>query len=255
MIKTLKGKVIAGTVAVTLVAGSGVAFGASDAGVKIRAWYDGQFNTASSNVNTSYGEQKNLGIGDFKGSVATLKSGAKESIEGNAGEQIENKSGNINDQKQTYIDAIAGEKAAIEGQIDSQFNTLFENAKKDFNKSANEEVLRAGAGVTFETTKIATDAYNNVRSELKKSSDNAVSELETAIKNAKDSLQSQLDSKQLETTEDIQAAINKKVEEITKTITKLTNSLVTLQNGIISKEAQRLENKALNEMESLVTGI
>lgn len=255
MIKTLKGKVIAGTVAVTLVAGSGVAFGASDAGVKIRAWYDGQFNIASSNVNTSYGEQKNLGIGDFKGSVAALKSGAKESIEGNAGEQIENKSGNINEQKKTYIDAIAGEKAKIEGQIDSQFNTLFENAKKDFNKAANGESLRAGFEVTAETTKIAAKAYDNVRDELKESSNNAVSELETAINNAKKELQDQLNSKQETTTKDIQAAIDKKILEITTTITNLTNSLVAVQNRIISNEAQRLENKAMNDMENLVNGI
>ena len=50
MLKTLKGKVIAGVAAVLIVAGGTAAFGASNAGAKLKAWYDGQFGIAKAAV-------------------------------------------------------------------------------------------------------------------------------------------------------------------------------------------------------------
>lgn len=255
MIKTVKGKVIAGTVAVTLFVGSGVAFGASDAGTKIKLWYEGQFNLASGNIGTNYSEQKKLGISDFKESVSTLKTGAQESINKNAGEQITTKSGNIDDQKKEHLLAIKNEKEIIEGQIDSEFNKLFKNAKSDFDKAANKELVLSGIDVTVYTGVTGKKAYDNVRSELKKSTNDAVSELDQAIKDAKDSLQKQLDSKELKTTTDIKSALNSKITEITNSINKISNGLVVIQNEIITNEAKRLENEAMKEMEKLVEGI
>ncbi len=40
MLKTIKGKVIAGTVSVVLLSSAGAAFASSNAGAKLQNWYD-----------------------------------------------------------------------------------------------------------------------------------------------------------------------------------------------------------------------
>ena len=64
IMKSVKGKVIAGTVAVTLFAGAGAAFGASDAGTKLGNWFTANNQLSKSEVSTnvnSYVDEKTTG--------------------------------------------------------------------------------------------------------------------------------------------------------------------------------------------------
>ncbi|WP_144510797.1 hypothetical protein [Bacillus sp. FJAT-22090] len=255
MIKTVKGKVIAGTVAVTLFAGSGVAFGASDAGIKIKAWYDVQFGKTSANVETNYQAYQKDKLDGFATEVKDLKENATKKIDEGAAKQIADKSKNINDQKNEHIDAIKGEKAKIEGYMDSQFKTLSDAAKNKINSAADEALNSAEAEMLKHTNTEGAEALAFVQKEIKASTASAVDELKKAIADAKLDLQIELESKSTATVNELKGVIDTKINILIKNINLTTTKLVAGHNRIIMGQAEGLEQIAKKEMKDLVDGI
>lgn len=80
-IKTVKGKVLAGTVAGSLVLGGGFTFANTDAGQALQNWYDSQFDSAVQNSKedaAAYGASLLPGLAqEYNG----IKSDAKKNID------------------------------------------------------------------------------------------------------------------------------------------------------------------------------
>lgn len=255
MIKTIKGKVIAGTVAVTLFAGAGVAFGASDAGTNLKAWYDGQFKQASADVGVQVATYAGSKVDGLTKEYNGLKTEATNSIN-KQGEFVTGVAqDNIDEKSREHIDAIKDQKKHIEGYLATQFdslstftNGLIEQAGKDALDYANRD-LTAHTGAAG---KVAIDKMNT---DVKATTAQAVKDLKETIDWAKTDLQAQLDKESDLTVEEIKGLIDAKIIELRKEVTIKRNALVKEQERIITMTAKGLQLAAEAEMEAIVRGI
>ncbi|KAA0955553.1 hypothetical protein FQ087_13160 [Sporosarcina sp. ANT_H38] len=255
MIKTVKGKVIAGVLAVGLVSGGGVALGATDAGANLKLWYDGQFGKASTEVTsqvTSYASSKAEGLlTEYNG----LKTDATDSInaKGEFVAGVANK--NIDAKSREHIDSIKEEKAHIETYLASQFGGLSNFAKSIINQAGDDALAYAKNDLTQYTGVAGNTANEKVKTDVNKVTTQAIKDLEETIKVAKEELQAQLDKKTGSTVEEIKGLIDAKIVELRKEVTNLKNKLVKDQEKIITNTAKGLQLAAEAEMDALVKGI
>ncbi|SFQ55725.1 hypothetical protein SAMN05421670_2684 [Psychrobacillus psychrotolerans] len=255
MLKTVKGKVIAGTVAVTLFAGAGAAFGASDAGTNLKSWYDGQFgNNKSAIEGFAVGE-----VGDFNANLTTIynerKAVASARIETTKGEQIDEKNSSITAQATEHIDSVNEKKNQISALMESQFDKLFKEANKSIQNTGNEALKNARTELPGYIEGLGTSAISGIDTELKETTEQAITELEAAIATAKGSLERELKTESDLTEKEIIAAITAKTAEVRQAIVELRNKLVIKQQELIVKEAKKLENKYKDQLQGIVDAI
>ncbi|MBU0905136.1 MAG: hypothetical protein KKF57_08055 [Firmicutes bacterium] len=255
MLKTVKGKVIAGTVTAVLVSGAGVAFGASNAGDKLEAWYDGQFGQASSNIERDVAANVNSRINGLATEYNGLKSAAGTSISTDGTSAYTTASGNIDTKTQEHINSIAAQQLQIEGYMDDQFARLSSFADGLINQAGNTALGYANRDLTSYTGTKGEAARASLTTELGTDTSEAVGELQQAISDAKGDLQDQLDSLEAATTEDIIAAIDAKIEDLRTIITQKRDDLVAAQKLLIDAKALELENAAKDALQEVVDGI
>jgi len=255
MIKTVKGKVIAGTLAFGLVAGSGVALGATDAGINLKAWYDAKFGTAATSVT---GEISAHALGKVDGLTNEyngLKTAATNSINTTGGMASAVATTKINEKSAEHIAAINQQKAAIAGHMATQFDELSSYANGLINQAGVAGLQAATDDLTAHTGAKGADALATLTTELGNAKGTAVSQLESAISTAKSDLQAQLASEKASTVAEINGLIDAKIIELRQKITKIKNDLVRAQQELITAKAIALENAAKAELQSVVDGI
>lgn len=255
MLKTIKGKVIAGVVTIGLVSGATVAFGATDAGAKLKAWYDVQFGQAAANVESDYTDYQKDKFEGFDKKYSELKEYATANINEVADSSTLKTSKNIDAQKKEHIDAIQKEKVHIESYMDSQFKQLTEEASTKINSAADETWKYANEGMLMHTDAKGAEARVNVKKELEATTTDAVNELKKAIDDAKNELNKELDLKSTATVKVLTDLIDTKINQLSKDITNRTNKLLALQYAFITTEAANLEKAAKQQMQDLVNGI
>lgn len=255
MLKTVKGKVIAGTVAVTLFAGAGAAFGASDAGTKIQTWFNTQFNLATSGVEADANSYYDGLEGGLVGEYGVLKTGATTTINNTKDTARDSADENIDEALQKHITSINTKKANLEGYMNVEFANLLDDAEEIIYDKGTELANRASADMEPHTKTVGTAALGTLNTELATSTSDAIDELRTAIDNAKESLQDDLDEHASATTDEIKALIDTRIEEVRGHVTRMTNFMVQEQEDAINDKALELENAAKTAMQDLVEGI
>jgi len=255
MLKTIKGKVIAGTVSVTLLAGAGAAFASSNAGANLKDWYDGQFNTASGNIQSDVATNVQNRINGLASEYNGLKSAAGNSISTDGTTATATASGNIDTAAQEHIDAINAEKVHIQGYMAGQFASLETFANGLINEAGTAAINYANRDLTSYTGAQGDAARTSLTTALEGDTTSAVTELQQAISDAKGELQTQLDSLESTTTANIIAAIDAKIVELRGTITAKRDALVAAQKLLIDAKALELETAAKAELDSIVDGI
>ena len=237
MIKTVKGKVIAGTIAVTLLSGAGVAFGASGAGENLKAWFETQFGIAKNDMETEVTDYANEKKEALNAEFNELKTGATTKINTTEGTARSSANSNIEQELNEHLESIDTKKVELERYMNNQFSRIL--------KDAEQRIFDAG-------TEASRKALNT---ELSNTTNKAVTDLRTAIENAKSGLQSKLDEKSSDTTDEIKVLIDDRVEEVSVWVTMMTNFMVQEREDLIIARALELENTAIVEMQSLVDGI
>ena len=255
MLKTVKGKVIAGTVAVTLFAGAGAAFGASNAGANLKAWYDGQFSNASGQIEEAVASNVEGRINGLVTEYNGLKTGATNSINDTKTEESTTKSKNISDEAQAHIDNINAEKAHIDTYLAGQFDSLRGFANGLINHAGTAALNYANNDLTAHTGTKGTAALGALETDLNTTTTQAKDDLHTAIDNAKNSLQAQLDAEETATTAEIIALIDAKINYLRTEITAKRDALVVVQQGLIKTKAGELEAAAKKSLQDIVDGI
>lgn len=255
MLKTVKGKVIAGTVAIGLLSGVGVALGATDAGTHLKNWYDAQFTKSSNQITeavANYGEGKVDGL-------LTEYNGLKEDASNKIGERGEfvtaatNKG--IEASARNHIDSIKEQKAHIESYLSSQFKSLKDFAAGLINETGQKALEYANEDLKKHANAAGSEAQKKMIEDVKATTENAVNDLEETIKYAKEDLQAQLDKNTDLTIEEIKALIDAKIDELRTKITQLNNNLIAEQDKIITMVGKRLLLEAQAELDAIVEGI
>ncbi|MEI4770645.1 hypothetical protein WAX74_13500 [Psychrobacillus sp. FJAT-51614] len=255
MIKTLKGKVVAGTVAVTLFAGAGVAFGASDAGTNLQNWYNAKFTKDKIEVSGTavvYSGAKLFGLGleniKHKGEVAGQIKQTRE-------QATSNTTSNINSKSVEHIKSINDQKTEILKNIGTQFDELYTDATSLMNKAGEESSKTLIKDLEKYSGNQGSTAIVTVESDLTGIKNTAVSNLQTAITNAKTDLEAKLKTEKDLTISEIKTMVDNKIIEIRNEIVKSRNDMISAQQKLINAKATEIETAAMGEMDALVSGI
>lgn len=255
MLKTIKSKVIAGTVGVVLLSSAGAAFASSNAGTNFKAWYNGQFNTASQSVS----EQSYAYVNGKAGALVTeyngLKSDATTSINGTRDSSTTRANNAITSEKQAHIDAVNSEKTAISGYMATQFDVLSTFANGLIVQAGVDATAYANANLGAHTSTEGGNAVGKVSTDLTAASDAAVLELKNAISTAQGELNTQLRSETNATVTEIKGLVDAKIVELRGTITQIKNDLVKAQQDLINAEARNQLNDAKADLQAVVDGI
>ncbi|MFD1929204.1 hypothetical protein ACFSFY_14270 [Sporosarcina siberiensis] len=255
MIKTLKGKLVAGTLVFGLVAGTGVAFGATDAGTNLKAWYDVQFGKASASIETEVATYAGSKVPGLVAEYNGLKSDATDSIN-EKGEFVAGvASGNIDAKSREHIDAIKEEQAHINTYLSGQFDSLSTFASGLINQAGVDAIKYAKGDLGKYTGDAGKTAKEKVETDVNAVTAQAIKDLEDTINEAKEQLQGQLDKETGLTVTEIKGLIDAKIIELRTKITTMKNALVKDQEKIITMTAKALQIAAEKAMQDLVNGI
>ncbi|MGB3260532.1 hypothetical protein [Paenisporosarcina sp.] len=255
MLKTIKGKVIAGTVSVALLSSVGVAYGASSAGESLQSWYNQQFGKAALGIGaetTIYSLGKVSGLrNDYNG----LKLASTTEINNTKTAATNTSKGNIEKASKEHIDSITLTQAEIEKYMGDQFAGITKAAEEAIKNTGNETAKWAINDLTNHTGKKGEEALAFVNTELSSSSEKAIADLKAAIEKAKGELQTQLNTNKTKATSDIKTMIDNKIAQLRAEIKTKKEELVSAQQTLISAKAAEMEAAAKLEMDKLVSGI
>lgn len=255
MLKTIKGKIIAGVAAVVLVSGATAAFGATDAGAKLKEWFEARFGQALANVEA---DSEAYLVGEMDGlrdQLEGLKPIATTKINASRDKENDKAKANIGDTAAEHIGSIDSKRKELEGYMDYEFNKLKEDAGKIILERQNNFARYADMEMGRHTGTTGVAAREFVDAELTAATTQALSDIQAAIDAAKAELQALLDEKEDATTENIKGQIDEAVFGTSYWITSMTNYMIQEQEDLIKKKALELENAAKQAMQDLVDGI
>ncbi|MCZ8537285.1 hypothetical protein M9R32_08845 [Paenisporosarcina quisquiliarum] len=255
MLKTIKGKVIAGTVSVALLSSAGVAFANSSAGDNLENWYENQFGAASSDIVDGVESHVTSNLNGWATEYAGLRAAAGTSIGNDRDAAKELASTNIDNRTQEHIDSINSMQIEIEGYMNGQFAALETAADTLILQAGNAATNYANNDLTGFTGSQGDAARASLITDLGNKQTEAVTALQTAIAEAKADLQGQLDANETATTQAIKDAIDAKIVELRGTITQKRDDLVAAQKVLIDAKALELENAAKAALQTVVDGI
>lgn len=255
MLKTIKGKVIAGVAAVVLISGATAAFGATDSGGKLKEWFEAQFGIAKAEVEGDTDAYFSEGYDGLNDQLEGLKSDATSKINNSADKSTRDSKANIGKAANEHIGSITSKRAELEGYMDSEFAKLVEAADARILKTRNSFSRYADKEMGSHTGTAGVAARDFVDAELKTATTQALSDIQAAIDAAKADLQALLDQKATATTDEIKGLIDTSVAGTSYWITSMTNYMVQEQEELIEAAAGALEKDAKQQMQDLVDGI
>ncbi|MET3575007.1 hypothetical protein ACFFIY_04875 [Bhargavaea ullalensis] len=256
MMKTVKGKLVAGAITVALVSSAGgVVFGASDAGGKLRQWYDKQFNTASTELASGVAAHGKKAAEDAWDEYSTLKDGAGSDIlaQGTATGNAAN--ANIEANADEHIDSLKIEYGKLFGKVEGQFDGIEQLTKLAIKAAGDEAKRQAFNDLNGYTSEKGKKAIADLTTLLETTTNSKAEELAETIRNTKQGLIDEIAKNKDATEAELNTAIDNKVNELRTLVTTEKDRLVTAQKTAIQNAAAGLEADAKKKMQDLVDGI
>ena len=255
MLKTMKSKVVAVAAAFVLVSGASVAFGASDAGSKLKAWFDAQLGQAVEDAETEYVGYMEGKMDDLGEELEDLKFDASNRIVAYGDSKTANAKTNIEGSAVEHVNSINGKKEELEGYINGAFDKIKNESGKVIRDRQNEFAAYADQEMGAHTNDRGIEALEFVNSELEATTNKALTDIEEAIRLAKEDLKNRMDEKADATIAELKVAVDTAVWGTSYWITGMTNYMVQEQEALIETKAQELEAAAKQAMQELVDGI
>ncbi|TFJ94423.1 hypothetical protein [Lentibacillus salicampi] len=254
-LKTVKGKVMAGSVVVVLVSGTSVALASTDAGQALKNWYDqafGQTVADSTEEAREYGEGKIPGIAE---EYAGVKDDASADMDATRADETSSSLHEIDAAKDGHIESVESTKEEILQGMEKEFYDIYMAGWLDIQELGDEAIAFADDDLTQYTEDAGDRAVEQVTTDLTDAKDEAVSELEDAIENAKGELTAGLDTHGEILTGNLTNQIDFEIEEVRTAVDDIVSELVQEQQAIIASKAQELEDDAKQALDDVVTGI
>lgn len=255
MMKSAKGKVVVGTIAITLFTGAGAAFGASDAGTKLGNWFTGQLNLSKSELSTNVNSYIDGKTADATTKYNAMKTGATTKIDNQRATSTTTANTNINKELEDHKKEIEKKKKELESYADTEFNKLFEAEKERIRLLGVDAARQADADMSAHTSTQGQAALGTLNQELQDTTDRAVADLQAAIETAKSGLQAKLDSNVSTKTQDLKKIVDKEVSDFLIWAQFMTNYMVQEQTDAIAAAAKKIEGDAKKAMQDVVNGI
>ncbi|WP_337017653.1 hypothetical protein [Oceanobacillus massiliensis] len=256
LLGTVKGKLIAGTAAASLVVGGGFALANTDAGAQLQAWYDaafGETKTAIVDEVTDYGESLLPGLyNEYNG----MKAEVGTAINTTADSEIGDAQTAITNAKNSHLAALEGTKEEILADIGTQFyyDVYLEGVFQIQNLAGQAETYATSELTAFTGTK-GSEAVAKVTDDLEQAKAEAVSDLEAAIAAAIGELEAEINNQEEIMTRNLKNQINFAINDVRATLEDLLDELVEEQQAIIADAAAELEGDAIEALDDVVAGM
>lgn len=255
MKKTLKTKVLAGTITVALLSSAGVAFAATDAGGAFKAWYVKEFASSSADVGAETLAYGNVKLQEGQTYVNGKKTETTNSITDKKDSEITRANTSINIAKQGHINKVNAAKTQIMNSMENQFNGLYYLGVQGINAASNLAYGAAKKDLEGHASTQGSAAVGEVNQKLSDAQNDAVNELKTAIDNAKADVKAALEAQEDVTVGKLQAYIDGKYNEVKEKVDTLVAELIATQQGLILAEANAREAAAKSALQEVVDGI
>lgn len=255
IVKTMKGKVLVGATAIALFAGTGVAFGASDAGIKLGNWFEVQFGAskeqALSDVNGYIEEQKPGLLNEYN----VKKTAGGEEITNLGETYTETINSKIDKTTKEHTEAITKKKAELTLYATTEFNKLLIQEKERLQELTNEVARKAQNDTNNFTGEKGREALESLEREIGTKAEQAAVELQTAVNTAKTDLETLLNEKENTTVEELTKVVDKHISDLRIWTTNMINFAVQEQTDLITTKANELEASAMADLLEIVDGI
>ncbi|MUV36361.1 hypothetical protein JNUCC1_00163 [Lentibacillus sp. JNUCC-1] len=255
MLGTVKGKLIAGTLAVGVISGSGFALANTDAGENLKNWYEGVFNdrvAAAEEEADAYAESKEQ---EFEGYYADRKDHQGGIVDRHRNKQTNNAIDGIAAAKQSHLEDLGATKQEIMGQMEVEFYDAFVAgtaeivARGDAAEQWVKDDLEA-FGIEQESRML-----EQVTNDLTAAKEEAVTDLEEAIEAAKQEVSAEVEARGENLEGNFRTQINHQLTRIENKTNEILQRLQEEQKTIISEHAADLEQEAKNALDDVVSGI
>ncbi|SET17462.1 hypothetical protein SAMN05421676_103127 [Salinibacillus kushneri] len=255
-LKSLKGKIIVGTVAIGIMSSAGLAFANTDAGERLQSWYEGAFGETTESVEsqvTAYGESLIPGLEDeYNG----MKEEATTDINDTRDSEIGNAESAIESAKESHLENLNGTKEEILAGMQQKFyQEVFLESYFDIQDLAEQAQEYATNDLTAHTGSKGEEALNKVTEDLNTAKEEAVSDLEEAIENAKAEIEAGLANHEEITVSNLNNQIDFAIRDTRNIVEETLNGLVEEQQTIIAEAAAELEGDAMDALDEVVAGI
>ncbi|MBD7945407.1 hypothetical protein H9650_14870 [Psychrobacillus sp. Sa2BUA9] len=255
LLKSVKGKVMVGTIAVTLFAGAGAAFGASDAGTKLGGWFTGQFNQSKADLSTNVNGYVGTKVAETLPKYNAMKAGTTTTIENERKTSTATANANIDKDLKEHKDALEKKKTELVTYTNTEFNKIFEAEKKKLHDLGVEAARQAQADMDKHTSEKGQVALATLNTELQATTDRAIDDLEAAIEAAKTNLQGNLNRNVEVKTADLKKIVDQEVKDFLLWAQGMANFSAQEQTDLIEAAAKKFEQDAKADMAALVDGI
>ncbi|UJL46326.1 hypothetical protein KFZ58_18585 [Virgibacillus sp. NKC19-16] len=252
---TMKGKVLAGTMAVGLVAGGGFALANTDAGEQLRAWYDGQFNTAVEEATGEADDYMQGQMPELYEEYEGLKTDATSDINQTRDSETASSEDAIAVARDSHIGDVEATRQELLDEAEQTFYNAFVAGEAEINRITEEWSGYAANELPGYTEVVGNSAVADVNTALDTAKENAVSDLEEAIRQAQEELQSDLDGRSENLAYNLRQQVDFNISDVRDTVTELLDGLVQEQQTIVANAAQLKEDEAKSALDDVVAGI
>ncbi|WP_342577626.1 hypothetical protein [Psychrobacillus sp. FSL K6-2843] len=255
LLKSVKGKVMVGTIAVTLFAGAGAAFGASDAGTKLGGWFTGQFNQSKADLSTNVNGYVGTKVAETLPKYNAMKAGTTTTIENERKTSTATANANIDKDLNEHKDALENKRKELVNYTNTEFNKIFEAEKKKLHDLGVQAARQAQSDMDAHTSEKGKTALATLNTELEATTERAIDDLEAAIEAAKSNLQGNLNSNVEAKTADLKKVVDQEVKDFLLWAQGMANFSAQEQTDLIEAAAKKFEQDAKADMAALVDGI
>lgn len=254
-LKSIKSKLVAGTVAVVVISASGVAYANTDAGEWLRNWYNGMFNQTVESINQDVDAYREAQMPGVMEEYERLKSEAAIDIdltrELETGKSLEE----IVAAKLEHIESLDAEEQEILANIGLEFYNVFLEGYFEIERLESEGLSYATNDLTAYTDNTGEEALTQLTNDLTTAKDDAVLELEEAIRQAQERLAQELENQEEITTRNLKNQVDWAIDDLRVAVTALLEELVSEQEAIIVAKAQELEDEAKAAMDDVISNM
>jgi hypothetical protein len=255
VLKTVKGKVVAGVVTVGLLSGMGTAFANTDAGTQLQNWYNTQFTNAkqqSASAVYSYAmSQKN----DLMQEKNNLKNAAVTNVATAGTNEVDRANGEIDSALAGHVDAINTKEAAITTSMPGQFDQVVSSTNRTVNYYVGQEANKAKNEITTAVNAQGAESVGYVNTEVTQTKTDAVAALEAEIAAAKAELERLVGEEKAAATSELKANFDAQIVKVRGEIATLISDLEEANTKLITDKGAEIEAAAKDELDALVNGI
>ncbi|WP_138495652.1 hypothetical protein [Paenibacillus pinistramenti] len=253
VLKSLKSKIAAGVVGVSLVAGMSTVFAGVDAGEQFTNWYSSLFSKTSSQVGTKVATDYAKQLNAYNTEYNTLKNGSTQAVKDEATAQGKAAVDAVNSQKDTYVSQIEGAANKIDvagdftkfvgttnNTVDAGAKQAADYAKRDLDKALNTQGTQSVAAVNTQVGQAQTSATD---------------ELTKKITDTKAAIQTLVNEQAATADQAIREHINGQIEALRTQLTQYADDLVKAKKADVDTAAATAQKTATDALDVIAASI